>query len=204
MATTTLARLDRRPPDRLILRITPPLEAYHALSSVSDFAPQGKSGPLGSTTGWAATPRLKTLVRSHSGRPPGPLVEKQSLTDRHTQRFGLIRFRYKEGRLRLLTGQQLLWIGSNKNDRNLEALKQIVNGIEPRAAIRELDICQHEARSLLGHRPARFVPGSRNSHDPMAEFLEDLRQIHHDQGLIFDDEGVGRDLACNLLAGPFQ
>lgn len=76
MATTTLARLDRRPPDRLILRITPPLKAYHALSSVSDFAPQGKSGPLGSTTGWAATPRLKTLVRSHSGRAPGPLVEK--------------------------------------------------------------------------------------------------------------------------------
>ena len=77
----------------------------------------------------------------------------------------------------------------------------LVHRIETRAAVRELDIGEDQAGPLrLGERHCRGMRTGDTQH-AMAEALDQPLEVHGDEGLVFDDEHIGRDLGRELTAG---
>ena len=82
-----------------------------------------------------------------------------------------------------------------------KVLQQLVDRIETRAAIGELNIGQDQARLLVLRQRDRIRMGARDADDVMAKILDEAFEIHRDERLVLDDEHVGRDLGGHLAAG---
>ena len=106
----------------------------------------------------------------------------------------------QEGGLWATPCQKSLRIGRDKDHRHLERGQQIIHGIEPGAAVCQLDIGKDEPRLLLLGELKRLRPCSGNTNNPVAEVLHDGLQVHRDQSLVLDNENVGRNLIGHFLA----
>lgn len=78
-------------------------------------------------------------------------AEKQRLADERTHSIRLKRLRDEEGRFGALSRQKTLRKGRNEYDGQIEAEKDLIDGIESRASVREMNIRKHQPRPLLFH-----------------------------------------------------
>ena len=82
-----------------------------------------------------------------------------------------------------------------------KVLEQFVDGIEPRTAVGELNIGQDQAGPLLARSATASRLGARDAEHPVAEAFDQRLEVHRDEGLVLDDQDVGRDLGRELAAG---
>ena len=79
--------------------------------------------------------------------------------------------------------------------------QQFVDGLEPRTAVGKLDVGQDQPRPLLlGQRHSLGV-SARNAEHAMTQPLHKGLELHRDEGIILDDQHVGRDFGRQLAAG---
>src|SRR3984893_15711378 len=96
-------------------------------------------------------------------------LEKQRLADNCGDGGGLKRLGDQEGGLRTLAGEKPLRIGGDEDDRDLERAQQLVDGIEARAVVGQMDVGENEARYMgLGDR-YRLAVGARDADHPMTK-----------------------------------
>src|ERR1700689_724201 len=79
---------------------------------------------------------LDRLPRALMGLAP----EEQRLANHRGNHRQLERLGDEERRLRPLSGQEALWIGSDKDHRHFQRAQKFVDSVETRAAIGELNI----------------------------------------------------------------
>src|SRR5260370_35630929 len=77
---------------------------------------------------------------------PSVALEKQRLADDGGNRGGLKRLGNQESRLRTLAGEKPLRIGGDEDDGDLECAPQLVDGLESRAVVGQMDVGGRETR----------------------------------------------------------
>ena len=137
---------------------------------------------------------------------PPDQAEEQRLADHRLHRLGAERLGDEKGRLGTLPGKKALRKGGDEDHRHREALQNVVHGIDARAAIGQLDVRQNQSRPAVTHRRDRLGTGPRHAEIPVAEAFDQAFQVHGDEGLVLDDQHVGRhllgDVAPCLLDQP--
>jgi hypothetical protein len=63
-----------------------------------------------------------------------------------------------------------------------------------------LNVGQDQAGGPFLRQRECFLVGARDAEHAMAETLDQRLQIHRDEGLVLDDQHVGRDLGCKFAA----
>ena len=79
--------------------------------------------------------------------------------------------------------------------------KQVVDRIEPGAAVGELDVGEDQPGLLLFGQRDRLGMGAGDAENAMTETLDQRFQLHRDEGVVLDDQHVGGDLGGKLAAG---
>ncbi len=82
-----------------------------------------------------------------------------------------------------------------------KVLQHLVDCIEARTAVRQLDVGENDPRPLdLGQRHRLFMR-ARDAEHPMAEAFHQAFEIERDEGLVLDDQHVGGDFGGELATG---
>ena len=71
-------------------------------------------------------------------------------------------------------------MSADEDDRDFQGIEQVVYGLQPRAAIGELDIGQDQAGPTLFHQRRRLRPGAGNPDGAVAEIFDKLLKIERD------------------------
>src|SRR5580704_992280 len=79
----------------------------------------------------------------------GFAAEEQGLAHYRRDHGKLERFCDQERRLRPLPGEETLRVGGDEDHRHFERVEELVDGIEARAAVGQLNVGQDQARPLL-------------------------------------------------------
>ena len=127
-------------------------------------------------------------------------LEEQCLGDDRLHRVRLVGLGDEEGGFRPLAGQEPVGIGGDEDHRHREGAKHLVDGVEARAAVGELDVGEHEARPVLIDGLDGFGVGARHTGDAVAKALDDAFEVHGDHRLVLDNEHVGRNLRGDFAA----
>src|SRR4051794_12843493 len=100
--------------------------------------PAKKPGAQPSASGFSG---MEMSGLGYPGRPvAGIALEEQGLARYRGNHRRLERFRDQERRLRPLAGEEALRVGRDENHRHLEYPQQLVDCVEARAAVRQLDV----------------------------------------------------------------
>ena len=78
--------------------------------------------------------------------------------------------------------------GGNENDRDFLSSQNLVDRIEPGAAIGKLDVGQNKARPALERRAHRLGMGPRDRRDVVTQLLDKRLNVERDERFILDDQ----------------
>src|SRR5262245_46363435 len=90
-----------------------------------------------------------------------PAFKEQCLADHRRHHRWLIGFGNQERRLWADPGQQPFRISGDEDDRNLERVEQVVDRVNARAAVGELDVGENEPWLLLPRERDRLLARAR-------------------------------------------
>jgi hypothetical protein len=85
----------------------------------------------------------------------GIASEEQGLTHQSRKRRRLIGLGHEKRWLGSITGQIAFGIGGDEDHWHLERVKQVIDGIEPGTAIRELGVGQNQSRPMASCKRGR-------------------------------------------------
>uniref|UniRef100_A0A0N5A0B4 Chromo domain-containing protein n=1 Tax=Parastrongyloides trichosuri TaxID=131310 RepID=A0A0N5A0B4_PARTI len=125
-------------------------------------------------------------------------MEEQRLADRRLDHVGIERLRHKEGRLWPLTREQTFWEGCDEDHWNSIILKDFIDRIDARRAVRQLDIRQNQSRRVTRHGVHGLVMGGGGAGDAVAQLLHQAFDVGRDDGLVLDDQYVGGQLGVDV------
>lgn len=111
-------------------------------------------------------------------------LEKQGLADKRRNGRRLVRFGDQECRLRALACEKAFRISRNEDHRYFEEIEQIVDGLQARASIGELNIRENEPRAFCFRQRDRLGPRSGNADGPVTETFDEILEIECDQNLV--------------------
>jgi hypothetical protein len=117
--------------------------------------------------------RSPASIRHASGDVPDSVAfKKQNLADHRRQCGGSVRLGYQKGWLWPLSGQEALRIGRDENHGHLKCVEEIINGVESRTAVGELNIGQNQSYLAFLPDRKRFRFRPRDADDFVAEVLD--------------------------------
>src|SRR5262245_11890031 len=86
----------------------------------------------------------------------------------------------------------------DEDDRDFEGVEEIVNGLQPRAAVGQLNVSQDQTRALGLRQGGRLGPRASDANGAVPEVLDQLFKIERDQNLVFDNQDIGGNLGRKL------
>src|SRR5262249_32085936 len=125
------------------------LEFSSASRATAASAPTLSALALGAANATPAPPPALQLRRNAPIAAFGRALEKQRLARHRRDRRRLERLGDQERRLGPLAGEEALGIGSDEDHRRFESCEQLVDRLESRTAIGELDVREDQSRSLV-------------------------------------------------------
>uniref|UniRef100_A0A0N4ZZP0 AlaDh_PNT_N domain-containing protein n=1 Tax=Parastrongyloides trichosuri TaxID=131310 RepID=A0A0N4ZZP0_PARTI len=128
-------------------------------------------------------------------------MEEQGLADRRLHRLRLEGLGDQEGRLGPLAGQQPLGEGGDEDHRHVEALEDVLDRINARRAVGQLDVGQDQTGTVLGDRIDRFVMGGGGAGDTVAQFANQTFDVGRDDGLVLNDQDVSGQFGVDVGLG---
>src|SRR5262249_40629064 len=137
----------------------------------------------------------KAWIRPRPGAVPGWRCAGRTAPGSPPPRRSRVGTVWRSGRrLRPLPSEEALRIGGDEDHRHLELVKQFIDCVEARTAVGELDIGEDQSWLLrLGYGDGLRMRTGDADH-AMAEALGQALEIERDEGLVLDDEDIGRDL----------
>ncbi|MND84511.1 hypothetical protein D3C80_764030 [compost metagenome] len=128
-------------------------------------------------------------------------MEEERLADRRLHRFRLEGLGDQEGRLGTLAGQQPLGEGGDEDDGNVEALEDVLDRVDARGAVGQLDVGQDQARLMARHGVDRLIVGGGRAGDAVAQLPHQAFDVGRDDGLVLDDQDVGGQFRVDVGLG---
>jgi hypothetical protein len=113
-----------------------------------------------------------SIRRASGGVLDSVAFKKQNLADHRRQCGGSVRLGYQKGWLWPLSGQEALRIGRDENHGHLKCVEEIINGVESRTAVGELNIGQNQSYLAFLPDRKRFRFRPRDADDFVAEVLD--------------------------------
>jgi hypothetical protein len=98
-----------------------------------------------------------------------------------------------------LARQQALGEGGDEDHRHVEARQDILDRVDARRAVGQLDVGEHQSGRLVQHRLQRLAARGGDVDDAVAQFLDQRLDVGGDDGLVLDDQDVGGQILVDLL-----
>src|SRR5262249_21222931 len=95
-------------------------------------------------------------------------------------------------------GQQQLGVSRHEDDREGDGAKDVVDGVEPGAAVGKVNVGQHQAGPQALDRLDRLPFGADDLDDAVAELGDQALKVEGNQRLVLDDDDVGCHLPSDL------
>ena len=92
-------------------------------------------------------------------------------------------------------------VGGDENHRNFERTKKLIHRVKARTAVGQLNVRQNKPGPLLVGEGDSLTMRAGDADDLVAEAFNQRLDIHRDEGLVLDNENVGRDLGGKLATG---
>lgn len=131
----------------------------------------------------------------------GVFFEKQRLTDLRFHHIDGVRFGDEINRLGFRTREHPFREGGDEYDGHPYPVEDIIDGIDARTVVSQLDIREHDTRRPLFCRLDGLCPCARNRRHFMTEIFRQTLYILGDQCVILDDENARRDAAGDFRVG---
>src|SRR5690606_28059289 len=128
--------------------------------------------------------RRRGRRRGSGGRLLARGMEEQRLADRRLHRFRLEGLGDQEGGFGPFPGQQPLREGGDEDDRNIELAQDVLDRVNARRAVRQLDIRQNQSRRVTRNGVHGLVVGGGGAGDPVAQLLHQAFDVGRDDGLV--------------------
>ena len=80
----------------------------------------------------------------------------------------------------------------------LNSAQDVLDRVDARAVVGELDVGEHQARAARHRLLHRLVAGHGDAGDVVAEVADDRLDVHRDDRLVLDDQHLGAGLALDL------
>src|SRR5580704_4378523 len=128
-------------------------------------------------------------------------IEEKRLTDDRLQAVDAEWLGYEKGGLRRRPGQETLWIGGNENHRHGNGFEDLIDRLETRASVGELNVREDEAWPFALNGSDRLAMGARDIDDAVPLFLDEGLKVEGNERLVLDDQDIGANLVGDLLAG---
>ena len=130
----------------------------------------------------------------------GFAVEEKRLADDRLQTLRFERFGNQKSGLWRRSCQKPFRIGGDENHRHGKRFENLIDRLETRAAVRELNIRENEARPVAVDSIDRLAMGARDIDDPVPLLFDEILKIERDERLILDDQDIGANLIRDLLS----
>src|SRR5262245_240168 len=155
------------------------LEFSSASRATAASAPALSALALGAADATPAVAAARLQLRRNAPIAAfGRALEEQRLARHRRDRRRLERLGDQERRLGPLAGEEALGIGGDEDHRRFESCEQLVDRLESRTAIGELDVREDQPRSLvLGQRESLRV-SARNTEHPVTEAFHQGFELH--------------------------
>jgi hypothetical protein len=89
--------------------------------------------------------------------------------------------------------------GGDEDHRHVEARQDILDRVDARRAVGQLDVGEHQSGRLVQHRLQRLAARGGDVDDAVAQFLDQRLDVGGDDGLVLDDQDVGGQILVDLL-----
>jgi hypothetical protein len=180
------------------------VHANHPPTLPSPSGPKGRmltQDSEGVGVGRDIAPHGVALIRHGSPDAPDSVAfKKQDLAYHRRECGGSVRLGYQKGGLWPLSSQKAFRVGCDENHRHLKCVQEIINGVEPRTAVGELNISQNEPKRVVPPNRKRLGFRPRDANDFVAQVFDQCLKVEGNQSLVFDDKDVGGDLGGEFAA----
>src|SRR5690606_3798606 len=85
-----------------------------------------------------------------------------------------------------------------EDHRHIEAVEDVLHRVDAGGTVGQLDVRQHQAGGLAGHRIDRFGAGGGDVDHRVAELGDQRLDVGGDHRLVLDDQHVGGELGVDL------